>query len=200
MKKFLLSLLLLFILACTGEDSTPDTAATSSNPQHDTCSCPAGPQGEPGKQGPVGSQGPQGEAGPQGPAGPAGVAGPQGPQGSQGATGTAGATGAQGPQGPVGMTGAPGAQGPAGAFNVNGFYEVLDAGAAGVGFHNKTVSCNTNDIAISGGCLLNGGSGGMLRASWPDSDGINPPDAWYCAITVPSGSTTFTAKVLCYTP
>lgn len=205
MKELLLTLLLL--TGCAGEESTPTTSSTTSvEPQHESCSCPAGAQGDVGM---TGEQGPQGEPGDQGLAGVQGAQGPQGSQGATGSQGPVGNTGATGSQGATGMTGAQGPQGPqgdqgdtgpAGTFNVNGFYEVSSGGFIGVGQHIRTATCNANDIAISGGCLLNGGTGGMLRASWPDSNNIDPPDGWYCAAVVPSGSATFTAKAVCYTP
>jgi Collagen triple helix repeat (20 copies) len=83
----------------------------------------------------TGTQGPPGPAGPQGPPGANGTAGPQGPQGIQGNTGPPGANGTQGPPGPAGP-----------------FYQV---GSAVISvtpdeLGSAEVSCDEEDIAISG--------------------------------------------------
>lgn len=206
MKKFLLSLLVLFLCmflsACAGEDPTTTPTDTTSTTQGDTCSCPAGPQGDQGDQGldgVDGEQGPQGLVGADGPQGLQGPAGVQGPQGQPGAQGAQGQQGSQGPQGAQGSQGPAGADG---AFNVSGFYEVGSGGYHDTtGEHFRLSECNPGDIAISGGCHLNGvGNWARLTSSWPDSDGVNPPTGWYCQMYLPTGGTNFTVKALCYTP
>lgn len=117
-------------------------------------------------QGEEGVPGPKGPAGPSGPQGKTGPAGPQGEPGPQGLPGATGPTGPQGDPGPQGLQGDPGPQGPPGTVG----RWVFDTTPCSADPCTLTVSCNTDETAISGGCgLFTGGASNTdLIYSGPD--------------------------------
>ena len=107
----------------------------------------------------TGTQGPPGPAGPQGPIGLTGATGPQGEQGIQGIQGLIGPNGTQGPRGFNGTDGGQGLQGSAGinVINASNYYSVEgDAGTVIPGGTRafSIASCDTGDVAISGGYVV----------------------------------------------
>lgn len=115
-------------------------------------------EGPRGVQGPQGVQGPRGPQGVQGPRGLQGTQGVQGPQGSQGLTGPQGATGPVGNQGPPGLQGAQGLQGPPGPAGM--LYDPASCRFVRVNYTthgeswDRSVSCNSTERLITGGCSL----------------------------------------------
>ena len=105
-----------------------------------------------GVGGATGATGPTGATGATGPAGPTGATGPSGATGATGATGPAGATGAIGPTGATGATGANGATGATGPGGLTNTYDRTQSLTVNSNsFVTTFVSCNTGDVAISGG-------------------------------------------------
>lgn len=109
----------------------------------------AGAAGATGATGATGLTGATGAAGANGAAGATGNTGLTGATGATGGNGPIGATGPGGPTGDSGATGATGSQGPAGLTNT--YDKTASLTVNNNSFVTTFVSCNTGDIAISGG-------------------------------------------------
>lgn len=139
-----------------------------------------------------GSPGAPGAVGPAGPAGPAGATGPAGPRGD---VGPAGPSGARGEQGLPGVPGEPGFVDETQLYTVSTTLQIVDPGGYGT---LGRATCDSGDIAISGGCSFNQGSDAILRQSHPhNSSGetLELPDEWMCRWT--GSGVTGTVYALC---
>ena len=218
---------LVLLLGCsseapgTSEDGSTSTGGLPSGyePMNTSCetTCPAGPQGERGSKGKDGSgcsveQLEEGASihcddgtsatvahGEDGVA-QQGTPGAQGPQGIQGPQGPEGAMGPQGSQGIQGL------QGPAGIVSASKLYH--RTAALGVGsaqnYRSVTASCDSGDIAMTGGCMANADSANAAKLMTSSAGSLANgfaavPDSWSCDYGRTVANTTFqiTAYVVC---
>jgi len=129
--------------------------------------------------------GPQGDPGPPGVAGADGAPGSQGEQGIQGEQGEQGIQGLQGIQGIQGLIGPIGPQGPPGLSGIQ-IEEIVLSGA-----YSTHKSCDSGQVAISGGCLCSGGS---IEQCEPSSTSPTN-DEWYISCSI--GTSITRLRVIC---